>query len=172
MMVGIRLLLRVAKVTSTVADHSTRPPTKTRAQLGPLRGVRLWGSAVVVFGAASAASCVMARSLCWLQGSRQDGRVSSRPAAIFAGGCLESRAARYRRRLPARMGRAQLPPTVVDPSPSSVGRDYLSRPATRLMAVARMTAPSRYDSSAVARNAEVGRSVPETWKVIPTVKAG
>jgi hypothetical protein len=52
---------------------------------------------------------------------------------------------------------------------------YLSSPATRLMVVARMTAPSRYDSSAwrsaAARNAEVCSAVSDTWKVIPTVKA-
>jgi hypothetical protein len=43
------------------------------------------------------------------------------------------------------------------------------------MVVARMTAPSRYDSSAwrstVARNVGVSRFVSEIWKVIPTVKA-
>jgi serine/threonine protein kinase len=54
-------------------------------------------------------------------------------------------------------------------------RRYLSSPEIRLMVVARMTAPSRYESSAwrsaVARKAEVWRSVSDTWKVIPTVKA-
>jgi CheY-like chemotaxis protein len=54
-------------------------------------------------------------------------------------------------------------------------RIYLSSPATRLMVVARMTAPSRYDSrawrSVAARKAEVCRAVSDTWKVIPTVKA-
>jgi DNA-binding NarL/FixJ family response regulator len=57
-------------------------------------------------------------------------------------------------------------------SPAGV---YLSSPATRLMVVARMTAPSRYDSrawrSAAARKAEVWSAVSDTWKVIPTVKA-
>src|SRR6266540_1908435 len=97
MMVGTRLLLRVAKVTSTAADHSTRPPTKIRTQLGPSRGVRVSGSAAVVSGTVSAASCVMTPSLCWLQGSRHGGRVSSGPAANFPGGWLQSQAARYRR---------------------------------------------------------------------------
>jgi hypothetical protein len=43
------------------------------------------------------------------------------------------------------------------------------------MVVARMTAPSRYDSSAwrsaVVRISGVCSSVSETWKVIPMVKA-
>jgi hypothetical protein len=38
MMVGIRLALPVAMVTSTAADHSTRPLTNIGAQLGTLRG--------------------------------------------------------------------------------------------------------------------------------------
>jgi hypothetical protein len=80
------------------------------------------------------------------QGSRHDRPLSSPPAAISAGSRLESEAA-----------------------------GYLSSPATRLMVVARMTAPSRYDSSAwrsaAARNAEVCSAVSDTWKVIPTVKA-
>jgi hypothetical protein len=43
------------------------------------------------------------------------------------------------------------------------------------MVVARITAPSRYDSSAwrsvAARSAEECSVVSDTWKVIPTVKA-
>ena len=43
------------------------------------------------------------------------------------------------------------------------------------MVVAKMTAPSRYDSNpwrnAAARNAEFCKAVSDTWKVIPTVKA-
>jgi hypothetical protein len=97
-------------------------------------------------GTASSTVCVMAPLLVLAQGWRHDRPLSPPSAAISAGGWLEPRRAGYR-----------------------------SSPATRLMVVARMTAPSRYESSAwrstVARRAAVCSSVSETWKVIPTVKA-
>src|ERR671919_1788779 len=60
MMVGTRLLLRVVKVTSTVADHSVRPPMKIRTQLGPVRCARDGGSRATMPGAPSVAVDVMA----------------------------------------------------------------------------------------------------------------
>src|SRR6266545_3674085 len=89
MMVGTRLLLRVAKVTSTAADHSTRPPTKIRTQLGPSRGVRVSGSAAVVSGTVSATSCVMTPSLGWLQSQAaryRRGRLSQQAGYQVDGG--------------------------------------------------------------------------------------
>ena len=63
-----------------------------------------------------------------------------------------------------------------DPRGAGAHLGYLlSRPATRLIVVARITAPNRYDSSAwrsaVTRISGVSRSVSDTWKVIPTVNA-
>ena len=65
-----------------------------------------------------------------------------------------------------------------DPNPNGhadVWRSYLVRPASRLIVVAMITAPNRYDSSAwrstVARKVALFRSVSETWKVMPMQKA-
>src|SRR5688572_16438982 len=139
MMVGTRLALLVAKVTTTVATHRPRPVTKIRSQPGPVRCGRRWGSRVATAAGPSAAVCVMVPLLVLAQGSRHDWPASSQPAAISPAGWLESR-------LPA----------------TGDGR-YPSSPATRLMVVARMTAPSRYDSSAwrnaAARNAELWSAV-------------
>jgi hypothetical protein len=52
---------------------------------------------------------------------------------------------------------------------------YLSSPATRLIVMAMMTIPNRYDRSeclsAVRRIVNDARSVSETWKVMPIVNA-
>src|ERR687891_85464 len=138
MMVGTRLGLPVAKVTTTVATHSPRPPRNIRSQGRLLHHPWVWVRVLAMTGTASGIVCVMAPLLVLGQGSRQDRPVSSQPAAISPAGWLESRAARYQR------------------------RRYRSSPATRLMVVARMTAPSRYDSSAAARNAEVWSAVSDT----------
>src|SRR5919108_3945376 len=88
MMVGTRLLLRVAKVTSTVAAHSVRPPTKIRTQLGPVRCGRVGGSRATIPRVPSVAVCVMAPLL--VLGPR----VAPRPAGVFhASGQLPCRLA-------------------------------------------------------------------------------
>jgi hypothetical protein len=96
-------------------------------------------------GTRSDVVCVIATLLCWPKGGATTGR------------CLHSQR----------------------PSPLALAgiraARYRSSPATRLMVVAKMTANSRYDSSAwpsaAARNVEARSAVSDTWKVIPTVKA-
>jgi cell division protease FtsH len=63
----------------------------------------------------------------------------------------------------------------IGPGPYREPAGYLNSPETRLITVARTTAPNRYDNSAwrsaTARISEVCSSVSETWNVIPMVKA-
>jgi rhomboid protease GluP len=135
----------------------------------PLARVRIWGLAWPLAGLVLTAvgdlhgpplllGFALGALLLWRDRRRHPGPGERRRGA--------PRAARRRRR----RGRAR------GPGRGARGEDrYRSSPATRLMVVARMTAPSTYDSSAwrsaAARNAEVWSVVSDTWKVIPTVKA-